>query len=115
MASYGKKAFVAFLLLTVIVAGWCQAAEKEGSRPTKTKLVTITLNKAPLRTALELLSKHGLNYLAAEDVLESAAPVTARFRNVPVMDAAKAIVTTCGLCYVIESPAKMRVRTLISQ
>jgi len=101
---------VAFFVLALVVASWCYAAEDRECTQSNPKLVTITFKEVPLAKALELLSKQGLNYVATKEVLDSAPPVTARFRNVPVMEAAKLIVRTAGLYYVIEPPMRIQVQ-----
>ena len=100
---------VALLLLTLAVMAGAYADEAKDQPKEQSRPITITFNDVPLGRALELLSKHGLNFVATKDVLDAAPPVSARFKNIPVMNAAKAIVKTAGLYYVIESPKKIRV------
>ena len=100
----------AFLFLVLVIVGWAYADEAKGPAQSQARLVTISFNEVPLGKALQLLSKHGLNYIATKETLDSAPLVTARFKDMPVMAVAKAIVKTAGLYYIIESPGKIRVR-----
>ena len=96
----------------VSIALFAQPATSSGDKRSNggEKLITITFRDTPLSEALHQLGKFGLNYVCSKEVLESAPRVNARLKDVPLIEAAKAIVTACGLYYAIESERPARIR-----
>lgn len=93
------------VLPAIIIAALLAPPTLAGGSPLSDITVDVQEDAQPIRDVLRRLEqKHGLNYVANEQVLDQAGTVTVRLKKVPLDSALEAICAACGLSLEIRGP-----------